>query len=196
MRNAIIKRTTSETDIAIELSLDGRGVYDIATGAGFLDHMLCLFARHGRFDLKVHCKGDTYVDYHHTTEDIGIALGAAFREALGDMRGIMRYGEVTLPMDEALVQTALDISGRGMLTSSLSFPTQKMGDFDTELITEFFEGFSRSFGITLHIRMLAGSNSHHIAEAAFKGFARALAHAVAIDTRFSDEIPSTKGMLI
>lgn len=195
MRTAEITRKTNETDIFLVLSLDGTGKSDIHTGCGFLDHMLTLFASHGRFDLTVHCKGDTYVDYHHTMEDIGIALGDAFRQALSDMRGIYRYGSFLLPMDEALIMTAVDISGRAHLSYGLDIPAQKVGDFDTELTEEFFLGFIRHAAITLHIRQLAGTNSHHIIEGAFKSAARSLAAAVKIDGTRIDEIPSTKGVI-
>ncbi|MBR4236620.1 MAG: imidazoleglycerol-phosphate dehydratase HisB [Clostridia bacterium] len=195
MRRSVINRKTAETDIKLTLKLDGNGTSAINTGVGFLDHMLTLFARHGRFDLDISCSGDTYVDDHHTTEDIGIALGAAFSDALGDRRGIVRYGYMILPMDEALVLTAADISGRGQLECDLSIPAQKVGSFDTELVREFWLAFARNAGITLHIRELAGSNSHHIIEAVFKSAARALASAVAIDAAHAGEIPSTKGVL-
>lgn len=195
MRTSEIKRTTAETDVALSLDLDGTGVSEIDTGCGFLDHMLTLFARHGRFDLTVSCKGDVRVDYHHTTEDVGICLGEAFAEALGDKRGIVRYGDTTLPMDEALILSAVDISGRGGLWYALSFPTEKVGDFDTELCEEFWRAFARSAGITLHLRALAGANSHHIMEGAFKSAARSLRKAAAIDPAGPDEIPSTKGTL-
>jgi imidazoleglycerol-phosphate dehydratase len=190
-----IKRTTGETDISLKLNLDGTGKSECRTGCGFLDHMLTLFARHGRFDLKVTCQGDTYVDYHHTVEDIGICLGKAFAACLGDKKGIVRYGDTTLPMDETLILSAVDISGRGGCYYALEVPTEKVGDFDTELCQEFFIAFARDAGITLHLRQLAGSNSHHILEGAFKSVARSLKTAVAIDPAFADEIPSTKGML-
>lgn len=195
MRSATITRTTAETDITLTLGLDGRGIAQIDTGCGFLDHMLTLFARHGRFDLAVTCKGDTYVDYHHTTEDIGICLGKAFAQALGGKRGIVRYGDTALPMDEALILSAVDISGRGELYYSLSIPTEKVGDFDTELCEEFWRAFARDAGVTLHLRQLAGRNAHHILEGAFKSAARSLRAAAAIDAAFADEVPSTKGML-
>lgn len=195
MRSATITRTTAETDITLTLGLDGRGIAQIDTGCGFLDHMLTLFARHGRFDLAVTCKGDTYVDYHHTTEDIGICLGKAFAQALGGKKGIVRYGDTALPMDEALILSAVDISGRGELYYSLSIPTEKVGDFDTELCEEFWRAFSRDAGVTLHLQQLAGRNAHHILEGAFKSAARSLRAAAAIDTAFADEVPSTKGML-
>ena len=195
MRVAEISRKTAETDIQLSLNLDGTGKSEINTGCGFLDHMLTLFARHGRFDLKVACKGDTDVDDHHTVEDIGICLGDAFAQALGDKRGIVRYGSCTLPMDEALILTAVDISGRGMLCYTLDIPTQKVGTFDTELTKEFLIAFARRADITVHVRQLAGENSHHIIEGAFKSLARSLGAAVSIDPRFPQEIPSTKGAL-
>ena len=195
MRKAEIARKTNETDIKLTLELDGTGKSEISTGCGFLDHMLILFARHGRFDMSVSCKGDTYVDYHHTVEDIGIVLGDAFRKALGDMRGIVRYGSMILPMDEALIMTAADISGRPHLSYGLEIPAQKVGDFDTELTEEFFLGFVRHAGVTLHIKQLAGTNSHHIIEGAFKSAARSLAAAVKIEEAYKNEIPSTKGVL-
>lgn len=195
MRKAELERRTAETAIRLSLDLDGEGKSEIDTGCGFLDHMLTLFARHGRFDLKVSCKGDTYVDDHHTVEDIGICLGDAFARALGDKRGIVRYGSCTLPMDEALILTAVDISGRGMLCYDLDIPTQKVGTFDTELTKEFLIAFARRSDMTVHVRQLAGENSHHIIEGAFKSLARSLRTAVSIDGRFSGEIPSTKGVL-
>ena len=195
MRNATINRKTAETDIALKLNLDGKGTSSVNSGCGFLDHMLTLFAKHGRFDLAVCCKGDTFVDDHHTVEDIGIALGQAFAEALADKRGITRYGDTVLPMDEALILTAVDISGRGYLGYELQIPTEKVGTFDTELVEEFWLAFTRCSGITLHIRQLSGRNSHHIIEGAFKSVARSLRAAVAIDRDYSDEIPSTKGVL-
>ncbi len=195
MRTAIITRTTAETDITLTLGLDGRGIAQIDTGCGFLDHMLTLFARHGRFDLSVTGKGDTYVDYHHTTEDVGICLGKAFAQALGDKKGIVRYGDTILPMDEALILSAVDISGRGELYYSLSIPTEKVGDFDTELCEEFWRAFARDAGVTLHLQQLAGHNAHHILEGTFKSAARSLRAAAAIDAAFADEVPSTKGML-
>lgn len=195
MRTAEIKRTTAETDISLFLDLDGSGNSAVETGCGFLDHMLTLFARHGRFDLTVKCSGDTWVDYHHTTEDIGIVLGQAFAQALGDKRGVRRYGSMLLPMDEALILCALDLSGRAYLGDELKIPTEKVGDFDTELAKEFFWGFVRTAACTLHLRQLAGENSHHIIEGAFKAFGRALREAVSIEEAYRDEIPSTKGML-
>ncbi len=195
MRTATITRKTNETDIALTLNVDGSGVADVKTGVGFLDHMLTLFAHHGRFDLTLACAGDTQVDDHHTTEDIGIALGEAFAKALGDKRGIVRYGSAILPMDEALILTALDLSGRAYLGYDLSIPTEKVGSFDTELAEEFFRAFVRSGAATLHVKQLAGTNSHHIIEGAFKSFARSLKAAVRIDPDLGDEIPSTKGVL-
>lgn len=195
MRISEIKRTTGETDIFVSLNLDGKGESKIDTGCGFLDHMLTLFSKHSRFDLTVTCKGDTDVDYHHTVEDIGITLGKAFCEALGDKKGIKRYGDIILPMDEALILSAVDISGRDYLGYALEIPTEKVGDFDTELCEEFWLGFVRNADITLHIRQLAGTNSHHIIEGAFKSVARSLKKAVKIDKEFADEIPSTKGVL-
>ena len=195
MRKAEINRTTAETKISLKLDLDGRGGSDIETGVGFLDHMLTLFAKHGRFDLGIRCTGDTYVDDHHSTEDIGIALGAALAEALGDKRGINRYGSFLLPMDEALVMVALDLSGRSTLRYGLTLPAPKVGTFDTELTEEFFLAFTRAAGVTLHLRQLDGTNTHHILEAAFKGFGRALRQAVAIDPAAAGEVPSTKGVL-
>ncbi len=195
MRTAEIKRTTKETDIALTLDLDGTGKSEINSGVGFLDHMLTLFAKHGRFDLTLTCNGDTYVDDHHSVEDIGIALGQAFDMALGDKRGIVRYGSFILPMDETLILSAVDISGRSYLNYDLHIPTEKVGTFDTELTEEFFWGFVRNANLTLHIKQLEGKNSHHIIEGAFKCVARTMKQAVAIDPRFSDEIPSTKGVL-
>lgn len=195
MRQSSIQRKTAETDISLTLTLDGKGKSEIKTGCGFLDHMLTLFAKHGRFDLTVECKGDTEVDYHHSVEDIGIALGTAFKDALGDKRGITRYGDTILPMDEALILTAVDISGRDHLGYDLAIPTEKVGDFDTELVKEFWLAFVRNAGITLHIRSLAGENSHHIIEGAFKSAARSLRKAASIDPCCADEIPSTKGVL-
>ncbi len=194
MREATIARKTTETDIRLSLVLEGEA-YRIDTGCGFLDHMLELFARHGGFGLELSCKGDTRVDYHHTVEDIGIVLGQAFRQALGDKRGINRYGSFLLPMDEALVLVAVDLSGRATCCCELQLPAQKVGDFDTELAEEFFLGFCRGGEFTLHLRQLAGKNTHHILEAAFKGFGRAMAIAVAPDSRRPDALPSTKGVL-
>ena len=195
MRTAQINRKTNETDITLSLNLDGSGKSDIATGVGFLDHMLALFARHGRFDLNVTCKGDTNVDDHHSVEDVGIALGDALKTALGEKRGIVRYGSMLLPMDETLVLCALDCSGRAYLKFTAEIPTQKIGTFDTELVEEFFLAFARTAGVTLHIKQLDGENSHHIVEAMFKAFGRALGQAVAIDPNYANEIPSTKGVL-
>ena len=195
MRTAAITRRTNETDIRLTLSIDGDESCRIDTGCGFLNHMLELFARHGGFGLDVVCRGDTQVDDHHTVEDVGIALGEALKQALGDKRGIARYGSFLLPMDESLVLVALDISGRCTCCCDLALPAQKVGTFDTELVEEFFLGLCRSLGLTLHIKKLAGTNTHHIIEAAFKGFGRALAQAVAIDPRHADTLPSTKGLL-
>ncbi len=195
MRKSEIKRKTAETDIILSIDLDGKGDSSIDSGCGFLDHMLTLFAKHGRFDLAVKCKGDTFVDYHHTVEDIGICLGQAVCQALGDKKGIVRYGSTILPMDEALILSALDISGRGMLVKEINIPATKVGDFDTELAEEFFQAFVRNLNCTLHVRQLSGSNSHHIIEGMFKSVARSLKTAVAIDPDFKDEIPSTKGVL-
>ena len=195
MRTAEIKRNTTETKITLCLNIDGKGKSEIDTGCGFLDHMLTLFSKHGRFDLTVTCKGDTNVDYHHTIEDIGIALGTAFRTALGNKAGITRYGDTVLPMDEALVLSAVDFSGRSYLGYDLPVPTEKVGDFDTELIEEFWWGFVRNAECSLHIRSLAGKNTHHIIEGAFKSVARTLRDAVKIDEESEGEIPSTKGVL-
>lgn len=195
MRHAEIIRTTGETDINLKLLLDGSGRSVINSGVGFLDHMLTLFAKHGRFDLEVKCVGDTQVDFHHTVEDIGIALGQAFAKALGDKRGIKRYADTVLPMDEALILTAVDVSGRGLCCYDAATPSQKVGDFDTEFSSEFWFAFAREAGVTLHIRKLAGANSHHIIEGVFKSAARSLRAAVTIDKEFADEIPSTKGLL-
>ena len=195
MRSSEIKRETAETKISLSLCIDGEGKAEISSGCGFLDHMLTLFARHGCFDLTVECKGDVEVDFHHTAEDIAICLGAAFREAIGDKRGIMRYADTTLPMDEALILSAVDVSGRGGLYFAADIPTEKVGNFDCELCEEFWCAFCRESAITLHIRQLEGSNSHHIIEGAFKAVARALAKATAIDEKFANEIPSTKGVI-
>lgn len=195
MRKSTINRKTNETDIKLTLELDGTGASQISSGCGFLDHMLTLLAKHSRFDLELTCQGDTWVDYHHTVEDIGIALGDAFFEAIGDKKGIVRYGDSITPMDETLIMSAVDISGRSFLNYDLQIPTQKVGDFDTELVEEFWLGFTRRAQITLHICMLAGTNSHHIIEGAFKSVAKSLKKAVAIDQVFADEIPSTKGVL-
>ena len=195
MRTAEINRKTAETDISLKINLDGTGVSDCRTGCGFLDHMLTLFAKHGRFDLNVTCVGDTHVDYHHTVEDVGICLGKAFAQALGERKGIIRYGDTTLAMDESLILTAVDISGRGGCYYALKIPTEKVGDFDTELCQEFLIAFAQNAGLTLHVRQLAGSNSHHIIEGTFKSLARSMKKAVAIDKAFANEIPSTKGVL-
>ena len=195
MRSAQIERKTAETDVRLTLSLDGAGRAQVDTGVGFLDHMLTLFAAHGRFDLSVTCAGDTQVDDHHSVEDIGIALGDAVAQALGEKRGIRRYGSMLLPMDEALVLCAVDLSGRSCLRMQAAFPSQKIGTFDTELVEEFFTAFARRAGVTLHLRQLDGTNSHHIAEAMFKAFGRALSEAVSLDARLAGEIPSTKGAL-
>ncbi len=192
---AELSRKTAETDISLKLKLYGKGNSNINTGCGFLDHMLTLFAKHGRFDLDITCKGDTQVDFHHTAEDIGIVLGQAFKEALGDKKGITRYGNMILPMDEALILSAVDFSGRSYLGYGLQIPTEKVGVFDTELVEEFFLGFVRNAEITLHINQLAGTNSHHIIEGAFKSVARSIKQAVKIDEEFKNEIMSTKGVL-
>ena len=194
-RQATIRRTTNETDISLSLTLEGSGRADVETGDGFLDHMLILFASHGRFDLKISAIGDLYVDGHHTVEDVGICLGQALAAALGDKKGIRRFGDVTVPMDEALILSAVDLSGRSYFGSDLSLPSPRLGSFDTELVEEFFLGFVRNAACTLHVRRLAGTNSHHIIEGAFKSVARTLRKAVAIDAAFADEIPSTKGVL-
>ena len=195
MRQAEITRKTYETDGRLSLNLDGKGAYRVDTGCGFLNHMLELYCRHGRFDLDIRCQGDTFVDDHHTVEDVGIALGQAFACALGDKRGINRYGQWLLPMDEALALAAADVSGRGMLCFEAAFPASKVGAFDTELVKEFFIAFAREAGVTLHLRLLAGENTHHMIEARFKGAGRARRQAVAIDADYADEIPSTKGTL-
>lgn len=195
MRTAEIKRKTAETDISLSINLDGKGESKINSGCGFLDHMLTLFSAHSRFDITLECNGDTNVDYHHSVEDIGIVLGKAFKEALGDKKGITRYGSMLLPMDEALIMTAVDISGRAHLEYGLEIPALRVGEFDTELCEEFFISFVRNSDITLHIKSLSGSNSHHIIEGAFKSVARSLKSAVKVDNEFSDEIPSTKGVL-
>lgn len=195
MRCAAIKRTTAETDIQLELNLDGTGKSQVDTGVGFLDHMLTLFAKHGRLDLTVTCSGDTCVDDHHSTEDIGIALGDALRQAVGDKRGIQRYGSCILPMDEALILCALDLSGRSCLRYTAEIPTEKVGSFDTELVEEFLQAFTRRGELNLHMRQLDGTNSHHIIEGMFKALGRSLRQAVAIDEAARDEIPSTKGVL-
>ena len=196
MRKCNIERNTNETKIKVELNIDGTGQYDNATGVGFLDHMLDLFARHGRFDLKVVCDGDTHIDYHHSVEDIGIAIGKCFSDALGEMRGINRYGNFYMPMDEALTLVAIDISGRPLLSFDAIMPTEKVGDFDTELVQEFFLGLTRNLKATVHIKSIDGENTHHIIESIFKGFGRALKEAVAINNEYINEIPSTKGVLV
>lgn len=195
MREARIKRKTNETDISLLLNIDGKGMSDIKSGSAFLDHMLTLFAKHGRFDLSVKCSGDIDVDCHHTAEDIGICLGKAFSEALGDKRGIVRYADTVLPMDEALILSAVDISGRGFCACDLDIKAGKVGDFDTELAPEFWQAFANNAECTVHIRQLAGSNAHHIIEGVFKSMARTLRRATEIDPRFADDIPSTKGVL-
>jgi imidazoleglycerol-phosphate dehydratase len=195
MRKATVKRKTKETDVAVAVDLDGTGASDIATGIGFLDHMLDLLARHSRIDLTVKAQGDLHIDHHHTTEDVGIALGQAVKQALGDMKGITRYADVHLPMDEALTRVAIDISGRPFLVFKAEFTRDKVGTFDTELVQEWFQAFAMNSGVTLHVHTLYGSNDHHIAESCFKGLARALRAAVAIDPRAAGEIPSTKGSL-
>ena len=195
MRTSVIERKTKETDIALSLNLDGIGHSEIHSGCGFFDHMLTLFAKHGGFDLTLTCKGDVEVDYHHTVEDIGIALGKAFAEAIGDKKGICRYGNMILPMDEALILSAVDISGRGFYAGELSMRAKKVGDFDVELVDEFFIALAQNAAITLHIRQLAGKNTHHIIEGAFKSAARSLRAALATDARFADSVPSTKGVL-
>lgn len=196
MRVAECKRTTKETDVSLSLNLDGTGASEIATGCGFLDHMLTLFAKHAGFDLSVTCRGDVEVDDHHSVEDIGICLGDAFRRAVGDCKGITRYGDIVLPMDEALVLAATDISGRAYLAFNVTFASQKIGTFDTELVEEFWMAFVRKAEITLHVRQLDGKNSHHVAEAVFKSVARALSAAIAFSERAADGIPSTKGVLL
>ncbi len=195
MRISNINRKTSETNISLTLNLDGKGISEINSGCGFFDHMLTLFSKHGRFDLTLSCEGDTYVDYHHTVEDIGICLGQAFTEAFGDKKGISRYGNMLLPMDEALIMTAVDLSGRSFLAYTANIPSEKVGDFDTELVEEFWQGFVRSANCTLHIKQLYGTNSHHIIEGIFKSAARSLRAACQIDELSKDEIPSTKGVL-
>lgn len=195
MRTSEVKRKTAETDISLTLNLDGTGKSEINSGCGFFDHCLTLFAKHGRFDLNVTCHGDTEVDFHHSAEDIGICLGKAFADALGDMRGITRYGNIILPMDEALVLAAVDISGRGYLGYTFDIPAQRVGEFDTELVEEFFLAFVRNAGLTLHLKQFEGKNSHHIIEGTFKAFGRVMRAASAIDETLKDEIPSTKGVL-
>jgi imidazoleglycerol-phosphate dehydratase len=195
MRTATVKRKTKETDVEVSVDLDGSGTGSIATGIGFLDHMLDLLARHSRIDITVKAKGDLHIDHHHTTEDVGIALGQAVKQALGDMRGITRYADVHVPMDEALTRVAIDISGRPFLVFRADFARDKVGAFDTELVQEWFQAFAMNAGITLHAQTLYGTNDHHIAESCFKGLARALRAAIAIDPRAKDEVPSTKGSL-
>ncbi len=195
MRSAEIKRKTGETDVLIKINLDGKGESKINTGCGFLDHMLTLFAKHGKFDLTVKCKGDVEVDFHHTTEDVGIALGLAVKEALKDKKGIVRYGNMILPMDEALILSAIDLSGRGIFVRNFDIKANKVGDFDTELVEEFFQAFALNCGCNLHVKQLDGSNAHHIIEGAFKSVARSLRTAVSFDKGFEDQIPSTKGVL-
>lgn len=195
MRQAIITRATKETDIRLEIALDGQGHCEAATGVGFFDHMLAQLARHGGFDLKVAARGDLHIDDHHTVEDVGIALGQGLKQALGDMRGITRYGEAAVPMDEALTRTAIDISGRPFLVFNVAFPVAKIGTFDCELVREFFQALATNAAITLHIDNVRGVNAHHIAEVTFKSFARALRMAVAPDPRFADALPTTKGRL-
>lgn len=195
MRTVEIIRTTKETDIKLILNVDGTGKSEIDSGCGFLDHMLTLFSKHGRFDLQLVCKGDTEVDFHHTVEDIGICLGLAFKQALGDKKGINRYGDVILPMDEALILSAVDISGRSYLNYGLKLRAKRVGSFDTELVEEFFIAFTSNAGLNLHVKQLEGRNTHHIIEGAFKSVARCLKQAVAIDPDFADEVPSTKGVL-
>src|ERR1700732_4562063 len=195
MRNAAVKRATKETDVEVGIDLDGAGVAQIATGIGFLDHMLDLLARHSRIDIAVKAKGDLHIDHHHTTEDVGIALGQAVKQALGEMTGIGRYADLHMPMDEALSRVVIDISGRPVLVFKVEFPRDKVGTFDTELVREWFNAFAINAGVTLHVETLYGENSHHIAESCFKGLARALRAAVAIDPRAADEVPSTKGQL-
>ena len=195
MRSVEIERKTAETDIRLALDLDGSGKSVINSGCGFLDHMLTLFSKHSGYDLSVQCKGDVEVDFHHTTEDIGIALGQAFYKAIGDKRGITRYGDIVLPMDETLIMAAVDISGRDYLAMQLEITAEKVGDFDTELCEEFFQAFVRESKLTLHVRQLAGKNAHHIIEGVFKAVARALSAATKIDEARADEVPSTKGVL-
>jgi imidazoleglycerol-phosphate dehydratase len=195
MRAATVKRKTTETDIEVAINLDGTGAAAVATGIGFLDHMLDLLARHSRIDLKLRAQGDLHIDQHHTTEDCGIALGQAFKQALGDMRGITRYCDVHIPMDEALTRVAVDISGRPFLMFKAQFAHDKVGTFDTELVREWFQAFAMNAGITLHVETLQGANDHHVAESCFKGLARALRGAVSIDARAAGEVPSTKGVL-
>ena len=195
MRTAAVKRKTKETDVAVEVNLDGTGASSIATGIGFFDHMLDLLARHSRIDISVKAKGDLHIDHHHTTEDVGIALGQAVKQALGDMKGITRYADVHMPMDEALTRVAIDVSGRPYLVFKSAFVRDKVGTFDTELVNEWFQAFAMNSGATLHVETLYGTNDHHIAESCFKGLARALRAALAIDPRAANEVPSTKGQL-
>jgi len=195
MRKGAVSRKTKETDVEVELNLDGQGRSQVATGIGFLDHMLDLLARHSRIDITVKAKGDLHIDQHHTTEDVGIALGQAMKQALGDMKGITRYADVHMPMDEALTRVAIDISGRPYLVFKAEFSRDKVGSFDTELVEEWFRAFAINAGVTLHVALLYGSNDHHIAESCFKGLARALRAAVSIDPRAANEVPSTKGSL-
>jgi len=195
MRTGTVKRKTKETDVEVAIDLDGAGRAQVATGIGFLDHMLDLLARHSRIDITVKAKGDLHIDHHHTTEDVGIALGQAVKQALGDMKGITRYADVHVPMDEALTRVAMDISGRPFLVFKSDFVRDKVGSFDTELVQEWFQAFAMNSGITLHVETLYGNNDHHIAESCFKGLARALRAAVAVDPRAKDEVPSTKGSL-
>jgi imidazoleglycerol-phosphate dehydratase len=195
MRKAAVKRATKETEVEVVIDLDGAGVSQVATGIGFLDHMLDLLARHSRIDLAVKAKGDLHIDHHHTTEDVGISLGQAVKQALGDMKGITRYADLHMPMDEALTRVALDISGRPFLVFRVEFGRDKVGSFDTELVQEWFQAFAMNAGVALHVETLYGSNDHHIAESCFKGLARALRAAVAIDPRAAGEVPSTKGQL-
>jgi imidazoleglycerol-phosphate dehydratase len=195
MRQAKVKRETGETSIALSINLDGTGKADINTGIGFLDHMLTLLSRHSLIDMTISAKGDLHVDFHHTAEDVGIALGQAFKEALGDKKGITRYADCLMPMDETLTRVALDISGRPFLVFKSAFPTPKVGDFDTELVREWFQAFAINASLTLHVETLYGDNSHHIAESCYKGLARVLRHAVSVDARAKDMVPSTKGTL-
>src|SRR6516164_4935781 len=195
MRKGAVKRTTKETDVDVAIDLDGTGASSVSTGIGFLDHMLDLLARHSRIDLSVKANGDLHIDHHHTTEDVGIALGQAVKQALGDMKGITRYADVHVPMDEALTRVAIDISGRPFLVFKAALTRPKVGTFDTELVNEWFQAFAVNAGVTLHVETLYGANAHHIAESGFKGLARALRAAVAIDARAKDEVPSTKGVL-
>ena len=195
MRKSVIERNTKETKINLTLNLDGKGESKIDTGCGFFDHMLTLFAKHGRFDLDVKCDGDKEVDFHHSVEDVGICLGKAFVQALGEKKGINRYGSTILPMDEALILTAVDLSGRSFYVQDLNIPASKVGDFDTELVEEFLQAFTRNAECNLHVKQISGSNTHHIIEGTFKSLARSLKLAVAIDPDFKDEVPSTKGVL-